>query len=290
MIDKVEYYCKNGKNGLTSYKVVHRQSLLALFDLLGFSTFIENNPKCIVDKKMISIICHLKDIEDNIDISKITNGAPFKNRNKECVNQLEFRYALVSDTFIIYPNIDFNINKNLYEYQVTLKTLSAISAALFSSFLQEFNTLIRGSIVFNEYQIVKEIDALYGKAIIEAHTNESIQKWGGILPSANISTNKNNSNIMKSSYTDYCELYSKILKDTYNAEKYIKSIENKTQHKYVLNWIKTYDKLYENAEPNWKLLKEEAKKIKNKNVKDSALKKIRNTKEFYDSYKKNHTN
>lgn len=238
-------------------------------DILGFSNLV-NNSRCIdLSEKIVNIIDTLK-IATEIEYNIILKRHPtLSNKIPNWSEKYVLKYFILSDTIIIYPNVDYEKNSN--EYQVSLDILASVTKVLFNHFLTDLNLLIRGAIVVDAYCLVEEHPMIYGKAVIKAHQHEKIQNWGGVLLSPSISKDLKNSFVLDQSFKEYDEIP---FKNT-NLKEYIELYDIKSASIYVLNWVTNKYKI------KWDEIEETTKNIMYDEQIQDALCKIKNTKKFY---------
>lgn len=158
------------------YRVYLRNGLLMMCDILGFSNLVNNSNCADLSKTIINIIDTLK-IATKVEYIKMLNEHPTLSKKiPNWSETYELKHFVLSDTIIVYPNVDYDNKSN--EYQVSLQLLATITKLLFNHFLTDLNLLIRGAIVDGEYCLVEGHPMIYGKAVIRAHQHEKNQNWG----------------------------------------------------------------------------------------------------------------
>ena len=271
------YKCVYADGESFEFKIISRSGLLFMCDILGFKSIIEENCEVTVDKIIGDLICFLERLVKT-KLRSFKEHDTLKDKIKdEDIKNYKLKYALISDTFLIYPNVDHNIDDAMYD--VSFRVLSVIAAALFNECLSIHNILIRGTIVDGKYRILDEYNLIFGKAIIEAYEIEQMQKWGGVLLSPSVLKNIKTIHSYLNSYVEYD---GEILKQGHIYNKYKIEREKYSKNNIALNWIKLGEDLKMNNKPNWTLLYENAEQIKVRPIKESVIEKITNTKMFYE--------
>jgi hypothetical protein len=274
---KCEY--EDGENLI--FNVVPKEGLLFMCDILGFKNIIEENNEVTSDKIIVDLICFLEKLV-KIQLPKFKEHKTLKNKIKDDdIKNYKLNYALVSDTFLVYPNIDYNIDNAMY--YVSFQLLTVIAAAIFNECLSKHNILIRGTIVDGKYRILDEYNIIYGKAITEAYEIEQMQQWGGVLLSPSVLRTIKTNLFIYNNYKEYSDF---ILKQGYIYNKYKLERDKHSKNSFALNWIKVgkdLDKdMNQYLKPNWSLLFKNAEQIEDSIIKESALLKIKNTRKFYE--------
>jgi hypothetical protein len=274
---KCEY--EDGENLI--FNVVPKEGLLFMCDILGFKNIIEENNEVTSDKIIVDLICFLEKLV-KIQLPKFKEHKTLKNKIKDDdIKNYKLNYALVSDTFLVYPNIDYNIDNAMY--YVSFQLLTVIAAAIFNECLSKHNILIRGTIVDGKYRILDEYNIIYGKAITEAYEIEQMQQWGGVLLSPSVLRTIKTNLFIYNNYKEYSDF---ILKQGYIYNKYKLERDKHSKNSIALNWIKVgkdLDKdMNQYLKPNWSLLFKNAEQIEDSIIKESALLKIKNTRKFYE--------
>lgn len=257
-----------------------KKGLLLICDIIGFSNLVlEHN----LDELTEIIRSIFNDLEDSISFrlnkEKTLNDMPslYYKIKKDWSKDFRLNYFFFSDTIFFYPEVDYEIISASYE--VSLTFLSTVASIIFEHFEKNYNFIIRGAIVHDEYCIIKNPPTLYGKAVVCAHYLESIQDWGGFLLSPKIVNilQKKKSEILNTKFKRYSTTQIKKSIIDFNQE-----CMEQTDFIYLLDWTQIYS-----GNPSWKVLLEKAEKIKDKNIRKSAIEKIENTKKHYSNFKKN---
>lgn len=274
---KCEY--EDGENLIIN--VIPKEGLLFMCDILGFKSIIEENNEVTSDKIIVDLICLLEKLV-KIKLPTFKEHKTLKDKIKdEDIKNYKLNYALVSDTFLVYPNIDYNIDNAMYF--VSFLVLSFIAAAIFNECLFKHNILIRGAIVDGKYRRLDEYNVMYGKAITEAYEIEQMQQWGGVLLSPSVLKTIKTMPFISNNYKEHCDF---ILKQGHIYNKYKLERDKHSKNSLVLNWIKVgknLDKeMNQYIEPNWLILFKNAEQIEDSLIKESALLKIKNTRKFYE--------
>lgn len=272
------YKCEYADGESLLFNIISRSGLLFMCDILGFKSIIEENCEVTVDMIIGDLIGHLEKSVKKMKLPSFQEHDTLKDKIKDKdIKNYKLKYALISDTFLIYPNVDHNIDDAMY--YVSFQVLSVIAAALFNECLSKHNILIRGTIVDGKYRIFDEYNLIFGKAIIEAYEIEQMQKWGGVLLSPSVLKNIKTIHSYPKSYVEYD---GEILKQGHIYNKYKIEREKYSKNNIALNWIKLGEALEMNIKPNWTLLLENAEQIEELSIKKSVLEKITNTKMFYE--------
>lgn len=251
------------------YEVEPKNGLLMMCDILGFSNLVMSSECIDLSEKIVNIIDSLK-IGTKIEYNKMLTEHPtLLEKLPNWSNKYELKYFLLSDTIIIYPNVDYEKTSN--EYQISLNILTAVTKVLFNHLLTDLKLLIRGAIVDDEYCLVKEHPVIYGKAVIKAHQYEKCQNWGGIMLCPSISMNMKDSFVLDQSYKKYNEIPFK----KSNLGECMELYDKHSVSIYVLKWVLDKYKI------EWDEVEESTKMIMENGQLQDALKKIENTKRFY---------
>ena len=240
---------------ITLRKPVHHHGLFFMGDILGYKQIVNNKTREELDDLMTHFIA-LSIAAEEYNFNIPVNDATFYDAIKETWKKdTKLCCYIFSDTIIIYPSVNYQ-SKSL-EYQVSFHMLSSMVITIFTYLLENYNVLLRGAIVDNEFTSIKEPLSVYGKAVVEAHKYEEEQNWGGVLVTKSVIDKLIFDNL------EPLKKYRGVpFKDTATRGKF-------DLEKYVLDWT-----LSINDNVNW------PKIILNASTDDAALKVI-NTMKFY---------
>lgn len=261
-----------------SYYVVQREGLLAMCDFIGFSNFIMNTDFSEHSNFVVTVLGILRSYEkETFNLILKENPSLREKLGEEWVDKFQLKTVLVSDTFIIYPELKC---ESLVQFEVTLQVISILISMLYRYILEEWGVFLRGVITYGEYGTIAEYPLIYGKGLIEAYYFEKMQDWSGIILIPSICKVIEKSLLLKYDYIPYKDLP---LKNNEYAKEYLSECEKASMDPYVLNWVKytVSDEQIINEE-FWSKVIQKIKNTLQRSEKKAASDKIINTKKFYD--------
>ena len=265
--------------GTESNLIYHDRGLFAMCDLLGFSEYVLQNDDFEVYNTIIENILGDMMTVKQFDIDGALESDGLRNKyGEEWFQNLSISYKIISDSFIIYPDIEETEND---EQSFVLSLILGNMLRIIYERIMKLNKdiLLRGIIMKGKYAYFREYNVIMGKGIVEAYRYEKMQNWSGIL--IHHTVQELSSNIRYP--PNFGVQYDKIpFKQNTFSYRYENELAKKGLKPYVLNWVDNYVAQNGTIEDNfWYDKIDRILNLDGEN-KQSAIDKILNTKKFYD--------
>lgn len=274
LIDKLYAYAKR--------EFQYCNTAFCMFDILGYSNTIsqdDSNLLNIYENIVLPLVDYgIKDGKFASEFMKIVPGIVDRKlgiNSNERKKAPKIELLVFADSIILYVILDKETHP-IFEfspvYQIDLLTWAA--KYIFTRMLNH-EVLLRGSMGFGECLITKRPIAYLGNTIIEVHTVEAIQQWGGLTyaPSAERLIRKSKGN--HHGIVNYKTPFKNDEKSKRLQAKYF----GDSQTNYVLDWTLLVD--LDIGEIAW--IKRESE---NKNLTKNIRKLYQNTLDFYEAQSK----
>jgi len=174
--------------------LVHSEIAFCMIDVLGFSSLLESPTDAFtLYQDVIIPLIETRDTELENAVKMLS--IPFekeRRRPRRDLSDLPRLEALFfSDTIVLYPAFTSKVPPVYREPAIQVWLLAEAARNLIMNFLGR-RLLIRGSIGYGECLLTRDPICYLGRTIIEVHSIEACQNWGGIAlaPSAAISMDR----------------------------------------------------------------------------------------------------
>jgi hypothetical protein len=262
--------CLISKATQIPYEINTKRLPLLLCDILGFKNLVKEKEPSELTEIILAVI-------DGLNYMKLKNiGKEYFKSNNSFYQKLSdnfpekynFNFNIVSDTILIYPEVELEESPLNYEIEILLISLASMN--LFEYMLKN-HLLIRGAIHYGEFYELKEPRLLFGKTVIEAYELESYQDWGGILLSPKICEVLRKSHILNIIYNEYLDVP---IKANYEAVFHEDCLTH-IAFPHVLNWTRLVHEI------NWKPFYDRVELISDETERKKVNTTIKNTEIFY---------
>jgi len=174
-------------HGLAEAGFIHSDISFCMMDIVGFGELVSSTKdvfglyKDIITPVLSSFTIDLENAGKFLSLA-FRSRTPKKSDLSD-IPKLET--LLFADTIVIYPAFGSKVHRIFHEPFVQVWLVAMAARDIIMSCLNK-ELLIRGSIGFGECLITKKPISYLGQTIMEVHSIESVQNWGGVAlaPSA----------------------------------------------------------------------------------------------------------
>jgi len=175
-------------HGMAEAGFIHSDISFCMMDIVGFGEIISST-KDLFGLYNDTVTPVLSGVSTEIE-----NAAKFlaiglrEHRNPKITDMSDvpkLEILLFADTIVVYPTFSLEVNKVFYEPFIQVWLVAMAARNIIMGCLSK-KLLIRGSIGFGECLINQKPISYLGPTIMEVHSIEALQNWGGVAfaPSA----------------------------------------------------------------------------------------------------------
>ena len=259
--------------------IYHDDGVFAMCDLLGFSEYVLQNDDFEVYDTIINKILGTMITVKFFDVNKAFDYDTINKRyGEEWIENLSFSYKIISDSFIIYPNLE--IKENTEQRIFIILLIGNMLRVIYSHILNlNKDILLRGVIMSGKYAHTNDYNVIMGKGIIDAYRYEKMQNWSGLLIHHKLHELLRDNDYQAQMGIPYEKMPFK--KDVFSYG-YNNELAKKGLNPYALNWVDSHIDAYKLIDESFWYDKIDTILSSDGENKQSAVDKILNTKQFYD--------
>jgi len=169
--------------------LVHSELAFCMLDVVGFGDLLESSDAFALYQDVITPFLETSstELENAVKLLSIPFRKHHRRPRLDMTDLPRLEALLFADTVVLYPAFTSRVPQVYRERPVQVWLLVEAARNLIMNFFGR-RLLIRGSIAYGECLITRDPICYLGRPIMEAHSIETAQNWGGVTlaPSAAI--------------------------------------------------------------------------------------------------------